>query len=217
MPHPDQSDPLTGRYCLIIYTDVVEYGDLARSEDDRAVVVSKLHEVTSAAMAAIWDRCTCEGRGDGLLIVVPASVPPVQVLEYLLIALPIGLKRHNALYGPGAQIRLRLALDVGPVTSKTPGADGRVLVNAARLLEAKPFKQAVLRGEADLGLIASDFVYQSTIKAARHLTDPSAYARVNVRVKETATTAWMTLVSPPIQVRPPQARLSNRRAVLLAR
>jgi hypothetical protein len=209
-PAPDsgQPGPLAGQYCLILYTDVVHFGDLARNEDHRDVVISKLWEVTAAAMAAIWDQCSCEGRGDGLLIVVPPSIPPVQVLEYLLIALPIGLKRHNALYGSGAQIRLRVALDVGPVTSTKPGAAGRVVINAARLLEARSFKQAVLEGEADLGIIASDFVYQSTIRAASHLTDPSAYARVDVEVKETAAVAWMTLVRPPIQSRPDQGLVS---------
>jgi Cyclic nucleotide-binding domain len=200
--------PLAGQNCLILYTDVVHFGDLDRNEDHRDVVISKLWEVTAAAMAAIWDQCSCEGRGDGLLIVVPPSIPPVQVLEYLLIALPIGLKRHNALYGRGAQIRLRVALDVGPVTSTRPGAAGRVVINAARLLEARPFKQAVLTGQADLGIIASDFVYQTTIRAASHLTDPSAYARVDVEVKETTAVAWMTLVSPPIQRRPSEGLVS---------
>jgi Cyclic nucleotide-binding domain len=203
-PDTSQADLLVGQYCLIIYTDVVGFGDLNRTEDHRDIVVRKMREVTEAAMAAIWAQCAFEGRGDGLLIVVPPSIPPIQVLEYLLIALPIGLKRHNALYVRGAQMRLRVALDVGPVTNEAPGVAGRVVVDAARLLEAKPFKKAVLDGEADLGIIASDFVYQSTIKAATHLTDPLAYARVDVEVKETVTSAWMTLVSPPVQIRPPQ-------------
>jgi hypothetical protein len=198
-----------GRYSLIVYTDVVGFGALTRSEAQRLVVVREMREVTAKALTAIWAQCSCEGRGDGLLIAVPPIVPSEQVLEYLLIALPIGLKRHNALYSAGAQMRLRVALDVGPVTTGPAGISGRVIIDAARLLEADAFKDAVRDGDADLGLIASDFVYQTTIRPAGHLTDPAAYAKVQVDVKETSAPAWMTLVRPPVQIRPQQGLIDS--------
>jgi hypothetical protein len=106
-------------------------------------------------------------------------------------------------------MRLRVALDVGPVTTGPDGISGRVLIDAARLLEADAFKHAVRDGDADLGLIASDFVYQTTIRQAGHLTNPAAYARVQVDVKETTAPAWMTLVSPPVQIRPEQGLMDS--------
>lgn len=209
VPDSTQASSPDGQYSLIVYTDVVGFGALSRSEAQRLVVAREMREVTAKALAAIWAQCSCEGRGDGLLIAVPPIVPSAQVLEYLLIALPIGLKRHNALYSAGAQMRLRVALDVGPVTTGPAGMSGRVIIDAARLLEADAFKQAVRDGDADLGLITSDFFYQTTVRPAGHLTEPAAYAMVQVDVKETSAPAWMTLVRPPVQVRPQQGLIDS--------
>ena len=66
--------------------------------------------MTAVSLAAIWDQCSREDRGDGLLIVVPPNVPTAHVLEYLNDTLPKALKRHNNIYGDGARVQLRVAL-----------------------------------------------------------------------------------------------------------
>ncbi len=202
---------LSGQYCLVIFTDVVGFGALARSEDHRRVVREAMREMTRASLSAIWDQCSCEDRGDGLLVTVPPDIAAVQVLEYLLIALPIALKRHNGLYAAGAQIQLRVALDVGPVTCGPPGVSGRVIIDAARLLDAPAFKQAVCENHANRGIIVSDFVYRTVVQDAAHLTDPATYTEVQADVKELSTRAWMTMVGPPLEMPPPWRALASLR------
>jgi hypothetical protein len=161
--------------------------------------------MTRVSLGTVWDRCHHEDRGDGLLVIVPPSVPTIQILEYLLIALPIALKRHNRIYAEGAQIQLRVALDVGPVTTDELGVSGQVIINAARLLEVPAFKEAMTDTQAPLGMIMSDFVYQSAVTEAGSLTDPASYAEINALVKKTRLRAWTLLVEAAVDASPRQA------------
>ena len=151
-------------------------------------------EMISGALKDIWAQCYREDRGDGLLIAVPPDIPTVRVLEYLN-ALPIALKRHNSLYAAGARIRLRVALDVGPATSDSLGVSGQVIINAARLLEAPALKNAVAGDRANLGIVVSDFVYQSAIRHADVPRGPGAFTEVEINTKKTSLPAWMELIA----------------------
>lgn len=194
--------PLTGHNCTVIFTDVVSFGSPERDDTDRVVIRHELMAMTSAALKAIWDECFWDDRGDGFLVIVPPTVPTAKVLEFLLVALPIALKRHNGSCGAGTRFKLRTALDVGPVTSDGIGVSGQVIINTARLLDASALKKTIGGSDAHLGLIVSDFVYQHTVRHARHVTDPTAYRRVRVRVKEASLRAWISLVGSPLQAPP---------------
>jgi hypothetical protein len=198
----NQSPQWEGQNCTTIFSDVVAFGSPVRSEEHRRIIRREVLDMTRASLRAVWNQCHYEDRGDGLLVVVPPSVPTVQILEYLLIALPIALKRHNSLYAEGAKIQLRVALDVGPVTTDELGVSGQVIINAARLLEATAFKAAMDDTQAFLGMIVSDFVFQSAVTEAGSLTDPASYSETIVRVKKTHLRAWTLLVEPPVDASP---------------
>ena len=193
-----QHPPLNGENCTIIFSDVVAFGSPARNDEQRRIIRREVLDMTYASLKAVWGQCSYEDRGDGLLVVVPPTIATAQILEYLLIALPIALKRHNSIYAVGVRIQLRVAVDVGPVTTDDLGVSGQVIINAARLLDAPAFKTAMATKHAHLGMIVSDFVYQSAVIQADHLTDPASYAEIDVRVKETYLRAWMLLVDPPL-------------------
>jgi Cyclic nucleotide-binding domain len=187
-----------GQNCTTIFSDVVAFGSTARSDDHRRIIRREVLEMTRASLHAIWDQCHHVDRGDGLLVVAPPSIPTVQILEYLLIALPIALKRHNRIYAEGAQIQLRVALDVGPVSTDELGVSGQVIINAARQLDAPAFKDAMGVKHAPLGMIVSDFVYQSAVSQAGSLADPASYEQIDVKVKQTRLRAWTLLVESPV-------------------
>lgn len=191
-----------GQNCTTIFSDVVAFGSPVRSEEHRRIIRREVLDMTRASLRAVWNQCHYEDRGDGLLVVVPPNVPTVQILEYLLIALPIALKRHNGLYAEGAKIQLRVALDVGPVTTDELGVSGQVIINAARLLEAAAFKAAMDDTQAPLGMIVSDFVFQSAVTEASSPSDPASYTETNVQVKETHLRAWTLLVEQPVDASP---------------
>jgi class 3 adenylate cyclase len=204
-----QTRPFTGENCTVIYTDVVGFSSAWRDDNDRLLIRRHLAAMTCTALKAIWHECFCDDRGDGALVVVPSTVPTAKVLEYLLLALPIALRQHNESCTPGTRFQLRVALDMGAVVSDDIGVSGQVIINTKRLLDSLALKRAIGDSDVPLGLIVSDAVYQYTVKHAKAVTDPAAYKRIRVRAGDISLSAWMSLVSSPVQVPP-------RHTVLLA-
>jgi class 3 adenylate cyclase len=198
--------PFTGENCTIIYTDVVGFSSALRDDHDRLRIRHELAMMTYSALKAVWEECFWDDRGDGFLVVIPPTVPTAKVLEYLLLALPIALKRHNEGCAPGTRFQLRAALDVGAVVSDDIGVSGQVIINTKRLLDCPALKRAVADSDVPLGLVVSDAMYQYTVKHARSVTDPEAYRKIRVRARDISLSAWMSLVGSPLQV--PQPRTS---------
>ena len=185
-----------GENCTVVLTDVVGFGSRSRNDDDRLIIRKSLLEMTWTALGELRERCYCEDRGDGILLIAPADIPTVGILRTLFDALPNALKRHNRTYGPCVQIQLRLASDVGPVTSDDLGVQGEAIIRAARLLEAPALKRAMVRDRADLGIVASGFVYDTAIGQSGGPIDSAGYVRIHVHVKETTQQAWMKIINP---------------------
>ncbi len=110
--------------------------------------------------------------------------------------LPSELRVHNRTYGEPVRIRLRVAVNVGPVMSDTIGMSGQAIISAARLLDVPVLKQAMASSGASLGIIASDFVYETAIKHAEGWADPDKYKAVQANVKESSIPAWMQIIDP---------------------
>jgi len=181
---------LAGQNCTVVRTDVAGFSLAARSDEDRRFVRAELLTMTQQALGPLWQACWREDRGDGLLIVVPSSIPTAEVLERLTTALPPVLRAHNRIHREPVQIRLRVAMAVGPVEKDGPGVNGKAIIAASRLVEAPAFKRAAAAQGADFGIIVSPFVYQALVEPGGTL---SGYAKVPVRVKETRESAWMRL------------------------
>ncbi len=185
-----------GENCTVVLSDVAAFGAVIRTDEDRRIVRKALVEMTGGALAGLWDTCSCEDRGDGLLLVAPPSIPTTSIVEHLLTALPPALRRHNHTYGPAIQIQLRVAVDVGPVVSDGLGVSGDAIIRAARLLDAPALKKAVNTKGANLGVIVSSFVYDNAIRQCAGTVNPAHYSKVHVHVKETSAYAWMQLIDP---------------------
>jgi hypothetical protein len=196
---PAHPHTLAGQICLVIFTDVAGYSSPERTDEHRRIIRQASFQMTASALAPIWDQCFREDRGDGLLVVVPPTVPVAHVLEYLHDSLPKALRWHNSIYAAGAQIQLRVALDAGPVMSDDLGVSGGVINNAMRLLEAPPLRDAAAN-RANLGFVVSDFVYQTAIRHGSGDSDPGAYTEVEVKIKKASLHAWMRLVDPALPV-----------------
>jgi CRP-like cAMP-binding protein len=198
VPRFGRSTPvrLAGENCTVVFTDVAAFGSPIRNDEHRRTIQRELLRMTYDALQTIWNQCYLAERGDGHLLVAPPSVPTVQVLRALFITLPDALRRHNLLYGAGAQIQLRVALDVGPVTGDEAVVSGQVIINAARYVEAPLLKQRMAETNATVGFVISDFVFQNAVSLAECPTDPVGYSPIEVCVKELKKQAWMYLVHP---------------------
>jgi hypothetical protein len=81
------------------------------------------------------------------------------------------------------------------VENDNMGVSGQAIIHAARLLEAPILKDRVNRTHANLGLIVSDFVYDTAIRR-RSLNEPASYTAIEADVKESHLRAWMRLFDP---------------------
>jgi class 3 adenylate cyclase len=185
--------PLSGQNCTVIRTDVVGFGARHRTDRDRQVIRREGLAMMQRTLAPFWGACISEDRGDGLLLVVPPQVPTASVMEGLHGELPVALRQHNEASGAAARFRLRVAVNVGPVVSDDLGMSGEAIIRTVRLVEAPVLKAAMAAGEAALGIIVSEFVFDT---AVAQLAQAGEYEQVQVRRKEFASPAWMRLVGP---------------------
>jgi hypothetical protein len=182
--------PLKGENCTIILSDVVGFGARTRTDEDRRVIRDALFSMTHTALQDLPHVWSWDDRGDGLLTVVPPSVPTARVISHLHKELPAALDEQNRAHRDSAQIQLRVAINVGPVVTDAMGVSGEAIIVAARLVEAPAFKEAMKRAQASLGMIASTFIYETVI---RHDLGLTGYSQVQVDVKESSFLAWMKL------------------------
>lgn len=188
--------PLAGQTCTVIRTDVAEFASARRSDEDRKIIRAALLAMTRLAMGPAWQTSWWEDRGDGLLIIVSPGVPTAQVIERLVTVLRAELARHNRIYSDPIRIRLRVAVEVGPIEEDEAGVSGKAIINASRLVDAAAFKEAVMGDGAILGMIVSSYVYETHIEPGGSALDPAGYTRISVRVKETSGSAWAQLMGP---------------------
>lgn len=184
---------LNGQNCTIVHTDIVGFSHSGRTDEQRRTIKLAQLTMTMKAIAGIYDSCSLEDRGDGVLMVVRPEVPTGQVLGSLLTGLPAELRRHNETFAEALRIQLRIAVDVGPVVSDEIGISGDAIIRTARLLDAPDFKMAMAEQNATLGIMVSTFVYEAAIP--HPLGTPAQYVPVQVNVKEASIPAWMHLIS----------------------
>jgi hypothetical protein len=137
---------------------------------------------------------------------VPPGIPTISVVDPLLAWLAAALRRYNHQASAPVRIQLRAALHVGSVTSGPQGVSGEAIIQAARLLEAPVLKERLRETGADLGFIASSFVYDNVIKHGPGYVDPVTYQQVEVQVKESKLNAWMHLAGAITEAGPSRPR-----------
>jgi hypothetical protein len=186
--HPELMDE---ENWTVVLSDVVGFGARTRSDEDRRIIMKAVLSMTQAAMQGMSDVRSWDDRGDGVLTVVPPSVPTAMVIEHLQRDLPAALEKHNRAYHDSARIKLRIAVTVGPVASDATGVSGEAITMTARLVKAPTFKRAMDTSGASLGVIAPTSIYETVIKHAEGL---AGYSQVQADVKESSMSAWMKLI-----------------------
>lgn len=184
--------PLIGENCTVLLSDVVGFGARHRNDADRRIVREALFAMTDAALRDI-PGVRSEDRGDGILTVIPPTVPTARVMSEVLGKLPVALEQHNVNQPESARFQLRLAISVGPVVSDAMGVSGEAIIIAARLVEAPCLKEALATSKANLGVTVSPFVYEAVIRHIGNSREMASYSQIMVEVKESATAAWMKL------------------------
>lgn len=145
-------------------------------------------------------------RGDGALIMVPATVSLVQVLRAVTGDLAAAVHAHNAAE-PAHRMVLRAAVHSGHVHTDRWGSVGSDVNLAARFDSAAPFRRAMDRTDAEFGVIVSTVVYDQVVREGYDGIDPLTYQRIRVRIKDVDAAAWISVAG----ARPPLPGLGLRR------
>ena len=182
--------------CSLFVCDIASFGHASRTdgvqEHLRAVMYAALRGSFDDAKIG-YDQCYQEDRGDGAMIAVPPDLDTALLLTSVVDRLRAEVRRHNAVSNAAAQMRLRVAVHTGEVRWDGQGLVGTAVNHVFRLLDAAVFKDALSQSGAGLALIVSQRVHDDVVRHGRGLVDPGDYRQVEVRVKETETTAWIAI------------------------
>jgi len=186
---------LNGEHCTIVMTDVAGFSTPQRNDDDRLAIRRVGFEAVRKAChdAGIpWRSCHWEDRGDGLMVIIPPLTTTAAVIRSLPALIADTLYLHNNRSSDAGRIKLRLAVNVGPVTSDPIGVSGNAIIHASRLLDAQPLRRRLAAGGGCLGVIVSEHVFESVIRDGA-ATSPDDFERVQCKVKQSRVTGWIAL------------------------
>ena len=173
--------------------DIAGFNGSRRDDDIQLYVHKSLYEMLEAAFERAdvpWSGCAHEDRGDGVLVIIPPTIPVSGLVDPIPDRLRGLIRRHNRVSCDAARIQLRIATHIGPVHSDGHGFVGHDVNLLYRLLEARPLKRMLSESGAEVAFIASSYVYDNVIRRRPSLVDPALLQPLAVRVKETRTRAW---------------------------
>jgi transcriptional regulator with XRE-family HTH domain len=152
-----------------------------------------LREIVSAAFTAesVPGAADITDLGDGIRLIVPASISPALLLDPFIPNLATALRNHRRVASDAARLRLRVAVHMGLLHHDAGGWAGRPLVTCARMLDAVPVRRLLTAvDDADLVLVVSDAVYDGVVRHGYGL-DPASFHRTSIVEKETVATVWL--------------------------
>ena len=177
----------------ILIVDVEKFSDPARTNAHQLAVREGMYRALQEAFARTgigWADCEAEDRGDGILVLVPPTVPK----SWLAVTLPAHLTellvRHNTACPAQTRIRLRMALHAGEVHPDEHGFAGTAINRAFRLVESPASRTALQQSSEVVALIVSDWFYEEVVRHHPGAA-PSRFEQVRVVMKETEMTAWV--------------------------
>lgn len=177
----------------IVAFDVAEFTDPKRRGIPQLGVRDGLYSVLERAFddAGIgWSTPTLrEDRGDGVLMLVPATVTKIRLVDALPLRLVAELRRYNSDRSAVGAIRLRLAVHAGDVRRDGNGMAGPAVDFTCRMLDAQPLRDMLTSSGGALALVVSTEFYGDVI-AVDPAAQPDAFQEIPVSVKSVNTTAW---------------------------
>lgn len=196
----------------IVTVDVEGFSDPHRDNTAQLAVRDGLYRVLEESfdMAGVpWSSCYHEDRGDGVIVLVPASIPKVLLLDPLIGCLSSALSSRNRQVSPAERARLRLVIHAGEIFRDEHGLSGGDLVTACRMLDADELRAALRRSRSDLVIAVSDLIYDGIVRHRFRDIDPTTYHPARVRVKKSSIHMWIHLpgdgaahrtAEPPLQL-----------------
>lgn len=193
-------------YHHIMAIDVANSG--SRNDPLQLRMRSDLRKIVADTLALQdidFDALQHSDLGDGIRLIIPPNLSPASLLDPFVPNLAEALRQHRARAPDAARLRLRLAINAGPLHRDVGGWAGRPLVESTRILDARPVRYALVANQdVDLVLVVSQRIYDDVV-CHGYVLDPAAFQLVRISEKETTTTVWIHVPGHPTQPRIEQA------------
>jgi class 3 adenylate cyclase len=152
--------------------------------------------LTAAVHTALHDagitKPAIEHTGDGMILLFPAHISKIDLLDPVIPSIAEHIGTHNATANKAPHIQLRMAVHAGEVHRDPNGWVGTDLITTCRLVNGKPLYQELRRPpHPNLVVVVSDLIYQAVVRHHYRGIDPADYTPTHIHVKETATLAWL--------------------------
>lgn len=192
----------TPLYSAIAVADIEHFG--TRNDSAQRALRADLFAALAAALreeGIDWSAVEAKETGDGVIMLIPPSIPKIAVTRALSWRLHQELVRRTLSDPPAEEMRLRISLHGGEVNDDEFGAFGTDLNTACRLVDAQPLRDVLAAAQRSyVAVIASDSWYKAAVRHGHERIEPSAYAPLRLEVKELIETVWVHvpgLTSPP--------------------
>ncbi len=135
-----------------------------------------------------------QDTGDGMMVVLPATVELHLALPRLLHACRDRLEADNEIHRD--RLRMRLSVSVGPFALGAIGYAGDTIIEIGRLLDSVPLRQALTDHPAvSLAALVSERLYQDVIGEGWPGLAAAEFQQVLVEVKAFRRPAWLWLAT----------------------
>lgn len=179
----------------IVTVDIADFTHDSRQAIHMSDVRDGLYGVLKRALDGVgidYDACETEDRGDGALILIPATFPKSELADKLPDRLVTEIRRFNSTRVAEARMKLRVAVHAGDIRKDTHGWIGLPVNLAFRILDAHDAKLALRHSDGLLAMIASDHFYTEVIMQDPG-TAPESYRQIEVLIKSFKGHAWLRL------------------------
>ncbi len=186
-------------YYTMVIIDIEKFGQ--RKNPDQHWLRRQMYDVleTAAWRAGIpWSACRRADRGDGVIILIPASVAKENITEGFVRELDTELGTHARRSRESVAMRMRVALHAGDVVRDDQGWVGAELNTACRLVDLPALRDALTQvPSARLALIVSDMWFKAVVWHNHGAVDHRDYTRVPITTKELDDWAWIHVPGHP--------------------
>lgn len=194
-------------YYTMTIIDIEQFG--RRKNPDQHWLRRQMYDVLEAAATRAgipWSDCHRADRGDGVIILIPASVAKEDITEGFVRELNTELGIYARRSGQSVAMRMRVALHAGDVVRDDQGWVGAELNTACRLVDLPALRDALAQvPNARLALVVSDTWFKTVVWHDPGAVDHRNYTRVPVTTKELDDWAWIHVPGQPEPDIPPSA------------
>ncbi|AUI60391.1 hypothetical protein [Amycolatopsis sp. BJA-103] len=187
LPHRrSESDGL--RYRIGFTVDIVDYS--SRPSDQQRIaqqrLLALLQRFTQHTGVAV-EPGYFQATGDGFNSFLP-DIDAVTAMRHLVCTMPHLLGEDNLQHAD--QIKLRMAIDVGPVEPSELGFAGPTVIRFCRMANSEPAREAMGEPDTTMAIVVSDTLYDDIVRQHGDLSE-LPFTRHDVVVKTYQATAYL--------------------------